>query len=107
PAAPWVHARRHLLHRAVVAASLHALENNEQRPARIGIESFLEPAESRDALARGCFGFRFSFFFLRVVVGVVGIDLAKIEFGTRLDAILFHGIVPPGRRSPAARSGVL
>ena len=107
PAALWVHARHHMLDRAVLAAGIHALENNEQRPARIGIESFLEPAESRDALGRGCFGLRFSFFFLRVVAGVVGIELAKIEFGTRLDAILFHGIVPPGRRSPAARSGVL
>src|SRR2546422_6094295 len=90
PAALWVHARHHMLDRAVLAAGIHALENNEQRPARIGIESFLEPAESRDALGRGCFGLRFSLFFLRVDVGGRGIINEEIELSGRFDAVLIH-----------------
>src|SRR5439155_26471243 len=60
-----------------------------------------------DVLRVGCLGLRFFFYFHRRFAGVVGIELAKIAFGARLDAILLLGIVPPGRRSPAARSGVL
>src|SRR5207249_5258015 len=96
PAALRVHTRHHVLNRAVLTTGIHTLENNEQGSSRVGIESLLEPTESCDELGRGCLGLRFSFTILLVGAGVFGIDLVEVQLGSRLDAILFHGIVPPG-----------
>jgi len=51
-----IDARHDVLDRAVLAGTVHALEDQQQRPVIVGVELFLKLAQQRDAFLQPLFG---------------------------------------------------